>query len=222
MRGKHRQRTDLLLLCRITPADAGKTMVCTCGQTATEDHPRGCGENSRRSKKNRRQLGSPPRMRGKRLISYGGIIKTRITPADAGKTVVNALIVSRSWDHPRGCGENVSVYPSAARTSGSPPRMRGKRNQTQRVYRRRRITPADAGKTQFLMLAPRRDQDHPRGCGENDDGDISRLRDIGSPPRMRGKPSIDKTFRVAKRITPADAGKVRVQHIGKWRSSTHR
>ena len=30
-----------------------------------------------------------------------------------------------------------------------------------------RITPADAGKTQFLMLAPRRDQDHPRGCGEN-------------------------------------------------------
>ena len=30
-----------------------------------------------------------------------------------------------------------------------------------------RITPADAGKTFFLQVYPRKTQDHPRGCGEN-------------------------------------------------------
>ena len=69
------------------------------------------------------------------------------------------------------------------------------------------ITPADAGKTQFLMLAPRRDQDHPRGCGEN-----ATLRQPigatrGSPPRMRGKQCGDGHEPRHSGITPADAGK---------------
>ena len=50
------------------------------------------------------------------------------------------------------------------------------------------ITPAGAGKTLHSSAIVCSIGDHPRRCGENDDGDISRLRDIGSPPQVRGKP----------------------------------
>ena len=112
----------------------------------------------------------------------------RITPADAGKTTVTALKAEREQDHPRGCGENVPPSPSETRRRGSPPRMRGKRRHDERTGASRRITPADAGKTnrgvKHLAFCP----DHPRGCGENVPvlGIAAKL--LGSPPRMRGKP----------------------------------
>ena len=50
-------------------------------------------------------------------------------------------------------------------------------------------------------------KDHPRGCGENGAGKSHLCTAVGSPPRMRGKPSIpvQQTWRHG--ITPADAGK---------------
>ena len=70
-----------------------------------------------------------------------------------------------------------------------------------------RITPADAGKTQLFMLAPRRDQDHPRGCGENCQLCSPYFNAPGSPPRMRGKLRYNIAKVIQIRITPADAGK---------------
>ena len=49
-----------------------------------------------------------------------------ITPADAGKTLVEAGVNLVKGDHPRGCGENVKKKLLAPYTAGSPPRMRGK------------------------------------------------------------------------------------------------
>ena len=51
----------------------------------------------------------------------------------------------------------------------------------------RRITPADAGKTVFILLFFLEPRDHPRGCGENVCGLPYAFWDAGSPPRMRGK-----------------------------------
>ena len=34
-------------------------------------------------------------------------LKTRITPADAGKTNINGVIELDEEDHPRRCGENI-------------------------------------------------------------------------------------------------------------------
>ena len=65
--------------------------------------------------------------------------------------------------------------------------MRGKPCMTHPALSRRRITPADAGKT---------------------GGHVATVRDgVGSPPRMRGKPAVDSPKKIARRITPADAGK---------------
>ena len=50
-----------------------------------------------------------------------------------------------------------------------------------------RITPADAGKTQFAAYPANMRQDHPRGCGENADSPPNPQPCAGSPPRMRGK-----------------------------------
>ena len=85
--------------------------------------------------------------------------------------------------------------------------MRGKP-----IFRRRyppqvRITPADAGKTAVNFQLYIVHRDHPRGCGENASSGCPRGTNLGSPPRMRGKPIAVMISGSAPRITPADAGK---------------
>ena len=133
------------------------------------------------------QLGSPPRMRGKRKqlrpVSVGG----GITPADAGKTFFAGKHPLLQLDHPRGCGENVQRHRSSSPRQG--------------------ITPADAGKTTVTALKAEREQDHPRGCGENLPSHSKGIDLRGSPPRMRGKHAEERNNDGARGITPADAGK---------------
>ena len=50
------------------------------------DHPRGCGENVNPVEVHCNAIGSPPRMRGKRICGSQSARKSGITPADAGKT----------------------------------------------------------------------------------------------------------------------------------------
>ena len=64
----------------------GKQTDVNAHMNYTEDHPRGCGENTVRTANLRHRRGSPPRMRGKRNPTYEDFGEDRITPADAGKT----------------------------------------------------------------------------------------------------------------------------------------
>ena len=73
---------------RITPADAGKTALLFEPDSPKGDHPRGCGENPFLSLSLGIPKGSPPRMRGKLPEAGIKVINIRITPADAGKTVL--------------------------------------------------------------------------------------------------------------------------------------
>ena len=126
MRGKPTQNAELRPLLGITPADAGKTMGCGVAIKAEGDHPRGCGENIDPRALTYTTRGSPPRMRGKRLIWYNKCAINRITPADAGKTAWGGAVPRRCKDHPRGCGENRKPDMVIHPYQGSPPRMRGK------------------------------------------------------------------------------------------------
>ena len=151
--------------------------------------------------------GSPPRMRGKPFVSLFASTHTRITPADAGKTSNPTFKPPALQDHPRGCGENATSSMSFGRSTGSPPRMRGKQGRNSLSLAEGGITPADAGKTILPHHLLSCLQDHPRGCGENASAHLLVWSRIGSPPRMRGKlPSCCSPF-VKFRITPADAGK---------------
>ena len=85
----------------------------------------------------------------------------------------------------------------------------------------RRITPADAGKTEVVSRLTAVEADHPRGCGEN----RNPLRRVGnkngSPPRMRGKPSREEVTFFFPRITPADAGKTIKDKKGCYSQQDH-
>ena len=127
VRGKRRGYTYSLHQKRITPAGAGKTVTDTY-------HPH-------------IPAGSPPQVRGKQAAESCQAAMLRITPAGAGKTFRIPLAVRPSKDHPRRCGENLSAIFRAAPDLGSPPQVRGKQRDYDGGRRKRRITPAGAGKT---------------------------------------------------------------------------
>ena len=66
MRGKLVGNGTLASMNRITPACAGKTLVSDIVGTVQEDHPRVCGENDGQKYEYPEEVGSPPRVRGKR------------------------------------------------------------------------------------------------------------------------------------------------------------
>ena len=85
--------------------------------------------------------------------------------------------------------------------------MRGKEKQIQTRPKRKRITPAYAGKSTCLILFDALHEDHPRVCGEKQRSRRRLKAEIGSPPRMRGKEGGDLFAAVVDGITPAYAGK---------------
>ena len=86
-------------------------------------------------------------MRERRDFNISILTKPRITPAYAGKTAFNSSPVCPAEDHPRVCGKDLARAKIAVRCVGSPPRMRERLSYALGVYKKRRITPAYAGKT---------------------------------------------------------------------------
>ena len=110
-----------------------------------------------------------------------------ITHAYAGKSTKDRGQDPGHRDHPRVCGEKLTVLPCLPLKSGSPPRMRGK--------------------ARLLWRQPLQSRDHPRVCGEKSTRMIFPMVWTGSPPRMRGKANPDALLTPNARITPAYAGK---------------
>ena len=191
MRGKHFDSIAETADGRITPAGAGKTRPFTGSGIIRQDHPRRCGENY--------------------YLRVSAASCAGITPAGAGKTYGCRRSPWRLGDHPRRCGENVPTRPLRSAFSGSPPQVRGKRNSQYYRVRKPRITPAGAGKTVFGTDRRTAAEDHPRRCGENSAAKHLTSAGTGSPPQVRGKPSISLIFVPPVRITPAGAGKTTSQ-----------
>ena len=192
---------------RITPAYAGKSSHQHGAGRWRRDHPRVCGEKEIAAGRDVAYWGSPPRVRGKAVCNADSLRTGGITPAYAGKRMVFAGRKSRTWDHPRVCGEKRRPTLWWAALRGSPPRVRGKGRVPAAIPARRGITPAYAGKRgdgggPILVC-----RDHPRVCGEKSRSSARRWRITGSPPRMRGKALISVKDVKQARITPAYAGK---------------
>ena len=125
------------------------------------------------------------------------------------------------------CGEKSMPSRTSSKTTGSPPRMRGKVADTLCAMSLMGITPACAGKVKPVLWAARvagitpacagkskslpsphtGSKDHPRVCGEKGGQFEEVVFDEGSPPRMRGKACDTDTVGEAAGITPAYAGK---------------
>ena len=91
------------------------------------DHPRACGEDSRHELEQVVGGGPPPRMRGRRRCGSPCVCSPGTTPAHAGKTQPAAWSERRRRDHPRACGEDTAGATLLNRSTGPPPRMRGRR-----------------------------------------------------------------------------------------------
>ena len=105
MRGKGYWRMYKQSLLGITPACAGKSRLFFCSRLNPEDHPRMCGEKRGIRLPGSLGRGSPPHVRGKvdgcaQLWPFD-----RITPACAGKSADDLLVLFITEDHPRMCGE---------------------------------------------------------------------------------------------------------------------
>ena len=126
MRGKPELSAQVMHLCRLIPAHAGKTLRRAGWGILRGAHPRACGENPQLDQLPEGFEGSSPRMRGKPHSRSGLSRPSRLIPAHAGKTTRLDLEPTTARAHPRACGENMEALRPLAEGAGSSPRMRGK------------------------------------------------------------------------------------------------
>ena len=152
VRGKVSGFCTILRPLGITPACAGKSCQTNYWLHSCRDHPRMCGEKWLARFSPFATMGSPPRMRGKETMENTQAKRTGITPAYAGKSVVDCSHLFIIWDHPRVCGEKHCPHGINMIRGGSPPRMRGKVQMESKRRYRDRITPAYAGKSCAIWI----------------------------------------------------------------------
>ena len=207
VRGKRPGRARWPIRRRLIPACAGKTRTWPCSTRYGRAHPRVCGENVWAPQAGDPDEGSSPRVRGK-PHRLGPHARPRgLIPACAGKTAGTIVVTHPTGAHPRVCGENRGERFADCRRDGSSPRVRGKRH---RGLRRRLpcgLIPACAGKTSRPPRPPPSRPAHPRVCGENIQGFIDGIKNMGSSPRVRGKHRAARTRGPPRRLIPACAGK---------------
>ena len=154
-----------------------------------------------------KRLGSPPRGRGKADDAHIGSRAVGITPAWAGKSLLQAGAFFGVRDHPRVGGEKTECSSLCFCILGSPPRGRGKAIPQDPLPDQEGITPAWAGKRWVWCWPPPPLGDHPRVGGEKSDPGVVTNSIKGSPPRGRGKAYRAAGHCTRLGITPAWAGK---------------
>ena len=187
VRGKEMADIKLSWEERITPACAGKSIPSFFPLCLIWDHPRVCGEKQKICAYLHHAIGSPPRVRGKGHRDLRIRERPGITPACAGKSFRCCSKILCYKDHPRVCGEKCIRKRTSLKEKGSPPRVRGKDLSASPKIRKRRITPACAGKSCPRDSTSCRTPDHPRVCGEKRGKRRKNYAEKGSPPRVRGK-----------------------------------
>ena len=151
MRGKVVIKMAATFLTGITPAYAGKSAPAGKVCYLDRDHPRLCGEKRHYPLAFTSSLGSPPPMRGKGADGKSAYQIAGITPAYAGKSFCVVSVLCWNQDHPRLCGEKLTLAMYFFISLGSPPPMRGKVRAKQRFKSVQGITPAYAGKSALIQ-----------------------------------------------------------------------
>ena len=206
-RGKRRVGLVQLNGDRLIPAHAGKTPHRGQGNLQGAAHPRSRGENNGDVLCPRRERGSSPLTRGKRLVVDLATFKARLIPAHAGKTTSSTRRPRRLRAHPRSRGENGVADQEPNFERGSSPLTRGKPARSCPSSRRGRLIPAHAGKTTRGSARRAARSAHPRSRGENLGGGQVAAFAGGSSPLTRGKPNPRGQSPAGHRLIPAHAGK---------------
>ena len=167
MRGTLGLRLGRVPVLGIIPAHAGNTGHRKSTTAWTKDHPRACGEHSRRLTLDPLPHGSSPRMRGTLTAISLAESTVGIIPAHAGNTDALDRDLRVNGDHPRACGEHPLTICHSMPCTGSSPRMRGTHVVAGTPLSVSGIIPAHAGNTGMRVIICRFAGDHPRACGEH-------------------------------------------------------
>ena len=192
---------------RSTPACAGRTLVRVAVMRTPPEHPRVRGADSARYGSHVGASGAPPRARGGQPAAGQRLGVLRSTPACAGRTAVAARSVPAGPEHPRVRGADVVRSPKSTFIFGAPPRARGGRRHPVDHGRRRRSTPACAGRTRWECSASCPRSEHPRVRGADATIAAHWSRTGGAPPRARGGLADLAVSAGHRRSTPACAGR---------------
>ena len=171
---------------RIIPARAGSRLTVCHRKAQKRDHPRACGEQAREHVNVTHFKGSSPRVRGAESSAYSRKCRRGIIPARAGSRTRRAHRGTGCRDHPRACGEQISVNEVSRSVSGSSPRVRGADKDVPHGLHLLGIIPARAGSSPVGLVEYLDDWDHPRACGEQQQHPQEALQVAGSSPRVRG------------------------------------
>ncbi len=186
-RGKVRESVKAAKGGRETPARAGK------GQKSLPAMQVSCGR--------------PPLARGKGQLCKSETFGERETPARAGKGPRPRGSPGLPSGDPRSRGERLSTTLTLAQVVGRPPLARGKGGLRRRRARRRRETPARAGKGPLMNVWSGLIAGDPRSRGERVEAWRVNAPSGGRPPLARGKAYRSPGYRSVSRETPARAGK---------------
>ena len=175
------------------------------------------GEDVRKAEEDNRDVGLPPRARGRLRGLPAPVVGIGTTPACAGKTATAAWAGSRKRDYPRVRGEDGSIPRHSSTQSGLPPRARGRLGLGIDPMDAGGTTPACAGKTVTPTALTKGVRDYPRVRGEDPPSSFFFCQFGGLPPRARGRPAVAADFHAVRGTTPACAGKTR-----RWKASKTR
>ena len=172
----------------ITSACAEQTHPSQYSPNVMRDHLRVCGADRSFSFTDVDRLGSPPRVRSRRLPCGLMHLCRGITSACAEQTTPGSAKVSVTWDHLRVCGADMVAISLGVTVRGSPPRVRSRRRSHRLCERWPGITSACAEQTTGISCPCRVDRDHLRVCGADHRLGLITARNGGSPPRVRSRP----------------------------------
>ena len=206
---------------RFTPTRVGKTCMAAPKSRPVAVHPHACGENVPLWFRALAKIGSPPRVWGKHVLSLSQMRQCRFTPTRVGKTPAIIRWV-RMWSvHPHACGENSSAMVVVSASTGSPPRVWGKRVYRAKILSRGRFTPTRVGKTTAAGPSRPTITVHPHACGENGGARPGFGGAGGSPPRVWGKRVRRQILGERPRFTPTRVGKTPICSASRSSSSVH-
>ena len=149
-------------------------------------HPRVCGEHCLLIASCSDAIGSSPRVRGTRRTRRGCLGHRRFIPACAGNTAIISAGLLLFPVHPRVCGEHASHPHTCSPHTGSSPRVRGTHFLRLDLRLELRFIPACAGNTTIARHRRPSTTVHPRVCGEHTNEYLTKQRNGGSSPRVRG------------------------------------
>ena len=191
---------------RFTPTCVGTTHRAGSAALRRAVHPHVCGDDGVTYRVANPRRGSPPRVWGRRPGHWRDQGPQRFTPTCVGTTSSMAFCMARCAVHPHVCGDDTSADVSTPGGSGSPPRVWGRLVMLVSPSGRGRFTPTCVGTTRAPAGARAGSEVHPHVCGDDVRRAHSSCMNVGSPPRVWGRPLIGAVRRGLSRFTPTCVG----------------